>query len=206
MRSKWREAVGLAVCSLLLGHGIAYAQSPWAESYRLEADGAYEAAIAALAAVIDADPSHEFAIMRRAWLEYLNGDYNAAIRDYRRARELNPESLEALLGLALPLLAQRRWREAAATAEQGLAVAPWNYYAHIRLMAAEEGLQRWQTLAEHAAAAAARFPSDATILVYLARAEAARGNVAAASRAYSQVLERFPEHEEAAAYLFRAGR
>jgi tetratricopeptide (TPR) repeat protein len=191
---------------LLLAHGTALAQSPWSESYRSEAEGDYSAAIDALESIIDADSRHEFAILRRAWLQYLNGDFNASIRDYRLALEINQLSLEAELGVTLPLLAQRRWREAAATAQHVISIAPWNYYAHIRLMVAQEGMQRWQELARHASETAARFPSDATILVYLARAEAAQGNRTAAMQAYTKVLERIPEHEEAQAYINAEGR
>jgi TolA-binding protein len=68
-------------------------------------------------------------------------------------------------------------------------------------MVAEEGLRQWQRLAEHATAVAIRYPSDATLLVYLARAQAQRGLTDQARAAYAAVLERFPGHEEAEAYL-----
>lgn len=198
-------AVGWLACV----SASALAQSPWAESYRHEAAGNFSAALEALQPIVTSDPRHELAVLRMAWLKYLNGDYNASIRDYRRALELNPASLEAALGLSLPLLAQQRWREAAAAAQQVLAIAPWNYYAHLRLLVAEEGLQQWRTLAEHATELAARYPSDATALVYLARARAWQSNRAAAHSAYERVLERIPDHQEAIAYLRdneRAGR
>lgn len=196
----------LVSCLLLLTLGTcaaAHAQTPWADSYAHEAAGDYEAAMRALEPVLADGDDHELAVLRMGWLEYLNGDYNASIRDYRRALDLNADSLEARLGLTLPLLAQRRWREAAAEAERVLSVAPWSYFAHIRLLAAEEGLQQWQRLAAHASELAARYPSDATALVYLARARAWQGNVAAARAAYARVLERVPGHEEALAYLNR---
>ena len=199
-----RGAVIVATLLMLVSSVVA-AQSPWSASYAREAEGDFAGAIAALEPVLIAEPEHEFALLRRGWLRYLNAEYNEAIRDYRRAQQLNPDSLEATLGLTLPLLAQRRWREAAASAEQVIAVSPWNYYAQIRLMTAEEGLQRWQSLAERAAAAAERFPSDATIQVYLARAQSALGNRAAAAQAYERVLERLPEHAEALDYLGTAG-
>lgn len=204
MRPKMRGRRPVAVLMLLACTSV-WAQSPWSTSYRLEAEGDYAGAIAALGPILDDEADHEFAILRRGWLHYLNADFNESIRDYRRAMQINPDSLEAVLGLTLPLLAQRRWREAAAAAEQAIAVAPWNYYAQIRLMAAEEGLQRWQALATRATEASQRFPSDGTIQIYLARAEAAQGNREAAARAYERVLERFPENEEALGYLSRFG-
>lgn len=197
-----RWGVGLV---LSLAGMFAVAQGPWAESYELESQGDYAGAILTLAPILEADPANEFAILRTAWLKYLHGDYNASMRDYRAALELNDQSLEARLGLTLPLLAQRRWREAAGVAEEVLAVAPWNYYAHIRLMIAEEGQRQWQTLARHAREVSARYPSDATILVYLARAEARQGNLESALGVYGQVLERIPGHEEAAAFIAQNG-
>jgi predicted Zn-dependent protease len=50
-----------------------------------------------------------------------------------------------------------------------------------------------------------RYPSDPSVLVYLARAEASRGNAAQARAAYAQVLERIPGHLEALAYLGQPG-
>ena len=170
-------------------------------NYEGEAEGNFDAAIRALEPIVEANPNHEFAALRMGWLEYLRGDYNESARSYHHALDLNESSLEARLGLLLPLLAQQRWREAAAEAQRVLEIAPWNYYAHVRLMVAEEGQRQWQTLARHAREVGARYPSDATILVYLARAEARQGNLDAALAAYEQVLERFPTHEEASAFV-----
>ena len=199
MHEHGRSAIAiLGSCCLVAS---AWAQSPWTLSYEREAAGDYDGAVEALAPIVEARPEDDFAVLRRAWLRYLGGDYNASIREYRRALELNGRSLEAMLGLTLPLLAQQRWREAAAQAQTVLEIAPGNYYAHVRLMAAEEGLRQWSVLASHAADVSALYPSDATVLVYLARARAWQGNVAAARAAYERVLERIPGHEEAEAYL-----
>ena len=86
-------------------------------------------------------------------------------------------------------------------ARKVIAVSPWDYTAHVRLMVCEEGEKRWQDLAQHAAEFSARFPSDATGLVYLARAEAWLGNVRRAQAAYVRVLARYPTHVEALSYL-----
>lgn len=191
-------SIGVA---MTLAGGSAMAQDPWAESYQLESEGSFDAAAQALAPIIQVDSAHEFAVLRTAWLKYLDGDYNAAIRDYRLALEINDQSFDARLGLILPLLAQQRWREAAASAEEVMKTAPWNYYAHIRLMVAEEGMRQWQTLARHAKDVATRYPGDATVLVYLARAEARQGNTDIARGIYTEVMERVPEHAEAMSFI-----
>lgn len=177
------------------------AVDPWTESYRLEALTQYQNAAKSLEIVIKDNPRHEFAILRQGWLNYLQGAHNEAIRDYQKALDINPNSLEARLGLTLPLIAQQRWREVASHVDKVLKVAPWNYYAHVRLMMSEEGEKKWDTLASHAKNVSQRYPSDATILVYLARANVWLKNDKEARRAYEQVLERVPGHIEAVQYL-----
>lgn len=179
------------------------ATDPWTESYRLEALTQYEAAAKSIEGIIKDSPRNEFAILRHGWLSYLRGAHNDAIRDYQKALDLNPNSLEARLGLMLPLIAQQRWREVASHANKVLAVAPWNYYAHVRLMISEEGEKKWDALAKHALEVNQRYPSDATVLVYLARANDWLKNTNEARRAYEKVLERIPGHIEAMQYLSR---
>lgn len=179
------------------------AVDPWTESYRLEALTQYDAAANALAPVIKVNPRHEFAILRQGWLNYLRGAHNESIQDYQKALDINPASLDARLGLMLPLIAQQRWREVASQADKVLAVAPWNYYAHVRLMISEEGERKWDSLAKHALKVSQHYPSDATVLVYLARANVWLQRDKEARRAYEQVLERVPNHIEALQYLTR---
>ena len=173
----------------------------WSESYALEANGEYEAAAALFDPMLRKQPGDEFALLRRAWLNYLAGNYNESQGDYKTALRLNPESLDARIGLALPLLAQQRWREAAITARKALEAAPWNYYAHLRLMVAEEGLREWQNLLDHTGELHRRYPSDATVLVYRARAQLWLGDKKAGRETYQQVLQRVPGHLEAQAFL-----
>lgn len=187
----------------MLASGLANAQggNAWLESYTLEAAGKYAQANAFMDSVLREAPTHEFALMRHAWLNYLQGRYNDALRDYGQVLSINPKSLDARLGLTLPLMAQQRWREAAIEARKVTAVSAWDYTANVRLMVCEEGERKWDVLAQHAGEMASRYPTDATVQVYLARAEAWLGNVRNAKLAYARVLERMPAHAEALAYL-----
>ncbi len=201
-----RKAILISIVSALCVVGGASAQANaaeniWRESYTLEAAGKYAPAGSVLDVVQSSSPDYDFVLMRRGWLNYLQGKHNDAIRDYNLALTANPKSVEALLGITLPLMAQQRWREAAMAAKKVLAVSPWDYTAHVRLMVCEEGEKKWQDLAQHAGEFSARFPSDATALVYLARAEAWLGNVKRAQAAYTRVLARLPTHVEAQTYL-----
>jgi len=68
-------------------------------------------------------------------------------------------------------------------------------------MICEEGQQQWKSLAVHAAAISQRYPTDATILVYLARANSHLGKISSARATYKKILERIPNHLEAKQYL-----
>jgi cytochrome c-type biogenesis protein CcmH/NrfG len=172
----------------------------WRESYALEASGQYAQAAARIESYAR---GNDFALLRLAYLAYLQGKHEDAVRGYQRALEANPQSLDAPLGMMLPLMAQARWREAAEQARRVIQQSAWHYTAHVRLMACEEAEKQWKTLADHAREVARRYPSDATPWVYLGRAEAALGNTKNAVEAYARVQQIMPEHAEAAKYLQR---
>jgi tetratricopeptide (TPR) repeat protein len=190
----------LATLGLLLSMNAA-ANPAWQQSYTLEASGNYAGAANEMTLVLQQSPTHELALMRRAWLRYLQAQYNAAIDDYKRVLIINTKSIDARLGLTLPLMAQLRWQEAAVEARKVIAVSNWNYTAHLHMLVCEEALQQWETLARHATELSAHYPSDASALVYLARAEAWQGHIELAKLAYGKVLELMPTHAEALAYL-----
>ncbi len=173
----------------------------WSDSYALEANGKYEKAAALIAPLLDKSSESELALLRYGWLNYLQGNYNDAIHAYKQALERNQRSFDARLGIALPLIAQQRWNEASRYLKQVLAQSPYNYLAHIRMMACEEGLRKWETLAKHSMSLSSYYPSDASILVYLARAYAWQGKQELAKNAYRSVLVRIPGHVEATRYL-----
>jgi tetratricopeptide (TPR) repeat protein len=190
------------ILTALPGYSICWAAvEPWTESYRLEALSQYENAAKTMNTLIKKNPKNDFAVSRRGWLNYLRGAHNESIRDYQKALKINPKSLDARLGLLLPLLAQQRWREASSNANKALKVAPWNYYGHVRLMISEEGQKKWDTLAKHAKSVSQRYPSDATIQVYLARAYFRLNKNDLAVAAYRRVLERVPGHIEASQFI-----
>lgn len=190
----------LAVAALTLSAAQAQ-ENRWTESYRLESLGKYAEAQKAVESLATQIPADEFATLRTAWLLYLQGRYGEAEQRYLAALAANPRSLEARGGVMLPRMAQYRWVEAIAAGQEALAESAWDYTAHTRIMACEEAMSQWDSLAKHAAELAARYPTDATPRVYWARAEAARRNIAHAKVLYYQVLERVPGHAEAGKFI-----
>jgi tetratricopeptide (TPR) repeat protein len=198
--------MGLLLLAITATGARAAMEEAWEESYRHEATGQFTLALKALQPVLSKYPRHEFALLRTGWLNYLLGKHNDAVESYKQALAVNSKSLDARLGMTLPLLAQQRWREAAYHARQVLEIAPWNYYAHVRLMMCEEAEGQWEALAKHAAEVTVRYPSDATVQVYLARAYARLGKESQARIVFEEVLERFPRHLEAKQYLQQGAR
>jgi len=198
MRKFFKE-LQTGILVLLLVSASAFADAdPWRESYRLEALYQYDAALAALNSI---SSDNELALLRRGWLNYLKGAHSNSIEQYKKAINKNNNSLDARLGIILPLIAQQRWREAAQDAGKVLEIAPWNYLAHVRLMECEEALKQWSQLAKHAESLSQHYPTDATAWVYAARANRSLGNNDAASRAYKKVLELIPDHVEAKLFV-----
>ncbi len=187
----------------LLSSSWAYAdnEAAWTSSYTLEAGKKYAEAFAALDVIPENSADAQLVLLRRGWLTYLQGQYNDSVKHYQDALQQNPNSLDATLGLTLPLLAQQRWQEAAASAKQVLNAAPNQYTAYLRLIVAEEGARDWTSMKKHAEELTEHYPTDTSAFVYLARAYAWLGDKESAKKAYSAVLSRMPKHYEATAYL-----
>lgn len=176
-------------------------ESVWQNSYQLESAGKYTEALNAIDSVAANGADAELKLLRRGWLYYLPGRFDESIREYRLAIERNPKSIDARLGLTLPLLAAKRWREAEQAARAVLEIVPNSYAGQVRLVTAQEGQQDWAGMLKTANSLVTSFPSDATAFVYLARANAWLGKRSDAVAAYQAVLARYPGHLEAKAYI-----
>ncbi|MBF0382511.1 MAG: hypothetical protein HQL69_15930 [Magnetococcales bacterium] len=177
------------------------ALTPWANSYKLEGEKKYEQATRAITPYLKDIKTRELAVMRIAWLAYLQGNYNKAIKGYKQALFINPRSINAQLGITLPLMAQKRWRETRNYLNTILKTSPWNYTAHQRLLVIDEVEGRWKSMTNHAKALTQRFPDDTTALVYLARGYAWLKKPQKAVDVYNRVLLLVPGHYEATKYL-----
>jgi tetratricopeptide (TPR) repeat protein len=186
-------AAGLA----LAGVTHAVSSDPWTASIEYEAKNDFAGAAKVLQPYVKMTQPDEFALLRTGWLAWRAGNYNDAYYAYQAALRLNSASIDARLGLSLPLMAQQRWSAAEQALRDVLQIDPLNYTANTRLMAVLEGEQQWSDLLRLARGFQRRYPSDATTLVYLARASAALGQTAAARDAWQRVLQRYPGHGEA---------
>ncbi|THB65662.1 MAG: hypothetical protein D6B27_08090 [Gammaproteobacteria bacterium] len=173
----------------------------WSESYKYEAAGKYSEAAALIEKNLNTVSDKEFANIRFAWLSYMLGNYDDSIRYYRKALSINSSSIDARLGITLPYLAKQECAKVTRYAGQVIEASPWNYTAHVRLMMCEQSRKQWATLKDHAQRISSRYPTDATILVYLARSYANLGKTDEAKKNYKRILIRYPGHIEAINYI-----
>lgn len=190
----------IVACKVFISN-TALGSSAWSKSYLMESQGNYKQASEALLPKIQNSVKSEFALLRYAWLKYMEGDFNSSIQHYKDAISYNPNSLDARLGIMLPLMAQGRWREATLYGEQIISIAPWQYYAHVRIMACEAAQLLWHKLEKHAQLVNERYPSDVTVLLYLARAKSNLNKSKEAVAIYKKALEVVPSNTEALQYV-----
>jgi tetratricopeptide (TPR) repeat protein len=191
-----------ASAMLILSSTAALAQeSVWANSYKLEGEKKFNEAISAIDSVPANGPDAELKTLRRAWLYYSAGNYSESIREYRHGIERNSKSVDARLGVTLPLLAAKRWREAEQSARAVLDLAPNNYTALLRLTIALEAQSDWAAMHKTATTMVTAYPTDVTAYIYLARANLWLGKKSDGIAAYVAVLSRYPGQLEAKAYL-----
>ncbi len=98
----------------------------------LEAAGRYRQALEAMDGVAAADRDEYVYHLRRGWLHYLSGDHRESVASYRQAIAGAPRAVEPHLGLMLPQMALRLWRDAEQTGADALALDPKNYLAGSR--------------------------------------------------------------------------
>ena len=125
--------------ALLLLFGIQFAnaqdqntvQEAFNKSYVLESGKKYNEAIEALKS-INAINNYPIQI-RLGWLTYSAKRYNESVIAYKKAAELMPASVEALLGAVNPLVAQNKWEEVEQTYLAILKNDPKNSSTNFRL-------------------------------------------------------------------------
>ena len=189
------------ILALLVSQAVYAEDKQWKESYLLEAKAKYQQAEDKMQQLANKDGRNEFVQLRLAWLNYLQANYNDSKDYYKKALRINPNSLDARLGIVKPLLAQQRWLEAEKYNTKVLKNAPLNITANLNQFAIDEHNKQWNKLKKHTSYFVSRFPSNTSALVYLARSYAWLKNKSKAKKVYNQVLQRYTTNLEAKYYL-----
>jgi len=170
-------------------------------SYMYEKAQDYEDAIKALMPIYEKFPNGYTVNLRLGWLYYLYGRYANSEYHYKKAIRAIPSSLEALLGLTLPYMAQGRWKEVEETCYKILRSDYYNYYANLRLSYALRNEKNYLAAENVARKMLAIYPTDVNFLLELAISLYLQGKLSFAEAIFKDVLILSPENPTAKKYL-----
>jgi tetratricopeptide (TPR) repeat protein len=182
------------------------ASRAWQSSYAAETAGNFEGALSALAELPSPQSAGYLASYRRGWLQYRLGRQADAVAAYRTAVLLEPAGVEARVAQLAPLIAQSKWPEVVALAQDVLKRDPQNYLALSRLAYAKFNLQSYSESEQLYARVVESYPSDTEALSGLAWVELRLGKQKEAAAHFSQVLEVTTNNTLAARGLYEASR
>lgn len=189
----------LLLCLALTWPAAALADAPtrYQASYDLETALDYAGALAEIDALRAEGEDGYLVHLRRGWLLYLNGRYADAVEAYRAAIRKAPDAVEARTGVALPLMALRRWTEAEAACAEALQRAPGNYLAMSRRAYSLYSAGRYAEAVAQYRDLVQQHPSDVEMRTGLGWALFKLGRRDDARREFAAVLRTAPAHTSA---------
>ncbi len=197
-------ALSLALGALLLpASGRSDAASDVADLYRAsyaaEAKGQPAVALESMQKVGAKAGKSYFVEVRSGWLAYLAGRHAESEKAYREAIAKNADSVEARLGLTLPLLAQKKWRELEKACREVLKKDAGNAVARARLAHAYYSLGNYPDAATQYRSLVKEYPGELDHQTGLGWALARMGRVAEGKKLFKQVLDVSPDNANAQA-------
>jgi tetratricopeptide (TPR) repeat protein len=194
----WRLAglAALLICLLIAGYSLR-AQDTARESVithvnksiALEAEGKNADALAEMEAITGTARNDYLVSLRLGWLSYLNARYDQAETWYRQAlASTNEKSIEAMLGLTLPLAAKNQWEEIEGLYRKILKLDPEHYTANLRLGQILSNRGNFSQADKFLSTALAHYPAEYEINLAAAWNDYALGKRAAAHALFERVL------------------
>lgn len=166
-------------------------------SYELEAKGQVAAALKTLKGLPASDQTGYFFKLREAWLTYLVGEFKASVDLYREAASQRPKAIEPLLGMLLPQIAARLWKDAEATARTILRMAPKNDTALGRLAWVLFNQGRYAEAARVYQQVMELFPANLEMQAGFAWCLLRQGQKAEAQRVFQGIVALSPKYQSA---------
>jgi tetratricopeptide (TPR) repeat protein len=192
------STMAIALAGAALFTGLAEAGSGAADlfqqSYDKEAVGKVEESLASLDSLPAPQRDGYVATLRRAWLLTRLGRNADAMGAYRRAAALEPRSVEARVGLLVPLMALRRWDDAEQTAREVLRLDPGSYLATLRLAFTCYNLGRYPEAAGLYRKLLEGYPSDVEVRSGLGWSLLKMGKAVDAAGEFRAVIEIAPRN------------
>lgn len=133
--------------------------------------------------------------LRLGWSEYQKGNHTNSLAHYRAALAAQPRSIEAKLGLLLPLLADGQFVPAEALAREILRDNKTHYLAHLRLATALRLQNKLRAADSVLVRALELYPSDTGLLYERGLVKRAQNQLAAARYYFSQAELLDPDND-----------
>jgi len=171
------------------------------ESYAFERRGEYTKAIKAMMPVYASYPKSYTVNLRLGWLYYLNKNFANSIKHYETALKVAPYSVEAMLGLSLPLMAQEKWHEVEELMYRILKEDYYNYYGNLRLAIALIHQRKFKDASRIAKKMLYLYPTDVNFLNVLGEASFYQGKKDYARSIFNSVLVLSPKNRIALKFL-----
>lgn len=167
------------------------------QSYRLEAQGKPALALAAMHKIQRKAGASYFVVARVAWLAHLAGRFAESEASYRQAATLAPKAVEPRLGLTLPLLAQKKWRDLEKACRDVLVLDAHNTTARSRLAHAHYMVKNYPDAATVYRQLVTDYPATLDYQTGLAWALARMGRLKEAKQMFRAVLAVSPDNQNA---------
>jgi tetratricopeptide (TPR) repeat protein len=194
-RTRW-----IAVSLALVATAATADDSPpelYRRSYAAEAKGEYASALAAHEQVGLRGQRGYVYELRRGWLLYLAGRHADAAAAYDQAAQLEPTAVEPRLGAMLPLMAQRRWKEAQGRGQEVLVRAPGDLTAQSRLAWIQYVQGRYAEAETYYRKALAAYPANVDLRAGLGWSLLKQGRTRDAAAEFTAVLNVAPDQASA---------
>ncbi|MEA3503807.1 MAG: tetratricopeptide repeat protein [Bacteroidota bacterium] len=191
----------LILAGLLFLAGNGFAQSSnniiqaFSDSYTQEKEGKYSTAIETIKKVY-AEDSYEINL-RLGWLNYNAGLYTESASYYRKAVTLMPYSIEAKLGLVLPVYAQGNLTEVINVYRDILKIDKMNYTANYRLGAINYGRENYTKAYVYFEKLINMYPFDYDAINMFAWTNFRQGKLREAKVLFTKALMNNPNDESA---------
>lgn len=163
-------------------------------SVEQESKGAFTESLATLDQISGPRANGYMVRLRRGWLLYMLGRWDASIAAYSQAVKTEPGSVEARLGMMLPQLAARKWSDAISTGLEVLKKDPANYLANSRIAYASYNLGKWTDAEKYYRAVLDLYPGDIDMRSGYAWSLLKQGRYAEAKTQFLKILEVSPHH------------
>jgi len=187
----------LSSISTAWGESVPPISRIYQQSYEEEAKGNYQEAIFVLMQASRAGDNSYLYHLRLGWLQYLASKYPDSVNSYRKAAILGKDSIEAKLGLMLPLMAQGKWSDAEKVAKEILSLEHLSYLANSRLAFIYYNLNQYKEAEAYYRKILVYYPGDIEMQAGLAWSLLKQNKKEAAEKVFDEILRYVPNHVSA---------